>query len=379
MVAVARRSATSASRRTTRRTWSTATAAALLIGLLSAPAGADRAYVPPVPTDHWWPGDGSTADVVAGLDGSSQGGAGYRVGHLAQAFDFDGVDDLVAVPSDPSTAVSGSFTIAAWVYIDVASDFVPIVAKWNDVGINHRSYALWAYQDHARFDVSSNGLFGDPGSRLVLAPNLLPVGTWTFVAGVFDAPGHTMRLYVDGAEVGSVSTSFGSVFTSTEPLMIGAGDLGGAQRHFTKGGIDEVQFFDRALSATDVQAVQQMEFVTAVKNVQIDVRPGDDTNTINLKTRGSVPVAVLTTPDFDAATVDSSSLVFAGAHVTLKPDGTLMAMMKDVDGDGDLDLLAFFDVPSLTALTPASTEATLTGSTTAGDPIAGSSAVRVLH
>ena len=62
--------------------------------------------------------------------------------------------------------------------------------------------------------------------------------------------------------------------------------------------------------------------------VDIDIKPGSDPNSINLKSKGVVPVAVLTTPDFDAATVDPATVEFAGAS-------PVRWTMEDVDGDTD--------------------------------------------
>ena len=61
--------------------------------------------------------------------------------------------------------------------------------------------------------------------------------------------------------------------------------------------------------------------------VSIDIKPCSCPNSINLKSNGAVPVAVLTTVDFDATTVDPETVEFVGAV-------PLRWAMEDVNGDG---------------------------------------------
>ena len=93
-----------------------------------------------------------------------------------------------------------------------------------------------------------------------------------------------------------------------------------------------------------------------VPEVMIDIKPGSDTNPINLKSKGVVPVAVLTTDVFDAAEVNPATVQFAGAAM-------LRWTLEDVDGDGDKDMLFHFRTEQLN-LDQNSTEATLAGKTT---------------
>lgn len=104
--------------------------------------------------------------------------------------------------------------------------------------------------------------------------------------------------------------------------------------------------------------------------VDIDIKPGSYPNSINLKSKGVVPVAVLTSPDFDAATVDPDTVEFAGA-------APLRWTWEDVDNDGDVDLLFHFKTQELN-LDENSTEATLTGETLTGDEIEGTDEVRIV-
>ena len=48
------------------------------------------------------------------------------------------------------------------------------------------------------------------------------------------------------------------------------------------------------------------------------------------------------TPQFDASTVDVSTVTWAGAHVAQRTNGAYFSTLEDADGDGDLDLVLHF-------------------------------------
>ena len=104
--------------------------------------------------------------------------------------------------------------------------------------------------------------------------------------------------------------------------------------------------------------------------VTIDVKPGSDPNSINLKSKGVVPVAVLTADEFDASTVQPDTVSFAGAS-------PVRWAFEDVDGDGDVDVLFHFETEDL-GLNEDSTQATLTADTTDGKHIRGTDWVNIV-
>jgi hypothetical protein len=81
--------------------------------------------------------------------------------------------------------------------------------------------------------------------------------------------------------------------------------------------------------------------------VEIDIKPGSDSNPINPKSKGLIRVAILTTDEFDAAGVDPGTVKLAGASIAVRGKaGKLMAHLEDIDGDDDFDLVLHVDTQS---------------------------------
>ncbi len=84
--------------------------------------------------------------------------------------------------------------------------------------------------------------------------------------------------------------------------------------------------------------------------VVVDVKPGDTVNKINLSAKGLLPVAVLSTPDFNAASFvpEMAHLSDAAAPMDCSGAAAVRWAYTDVNGDGLVDLVFFFRVQDLT-------------------------------
>jgi hypothetical protein len=83
--------------------------------------------------------------------------------------------------------------------------------------------------------------------------------------------------------------------------------------------------------------------------VTIDIKPGSDPNSINLKDQGVLPVAILGS-SVDVSTIDLGTITLGGTIVTSRGPAKapkLAVSFEDVDGDGSMDLIAFFRVQDL--------------------------------
>jgi len=164
---------------------------------------------------------------------------------------------------------------------------------------------------------------------------------------------------VDGVPLDSSATQFTVVGSSGVLTGDYEGDAGPILPSLFKPGLWFISNIPIYLGTTDAP------------EVEIDIKPGGNPNNINPKSKGVVPVAVLTTDGFDAGNIDPTTVEFAGAS-------PVRWKLEDVDDDGDLDILFHFKTQDLVDLDENSTEATLTGETNSGDVIEGTDKVWIV-
>jgi len=127
----------------------------------------------------------------------------------------------------------------------------------------------------------------------------------------------------------------------------------------------------------DFFAIDNFVFSALPIEVLIDIKPGSDPNCFNNDGHGVIPVAILTTDSFDAATVDPFSLFLDGAGVRVKGKSGNAGSLEDVDNDGDLDLVVqIIDVDG--TYQAGDTLARLTGVTFDGYDIVGEDTIRIV-
>jgi len=120
--------------------------------------------------------------------------------------------------------------------------------------------------------------------------------------------------------------------------------------------------------------------IAAVKLVDIDIKPGSYPNCINLGSNGVVPVAILSSADFDATIeVDRDTVELAGAGVAVRgKNNKLLAHEEDVNDDGLLDLVCQVETENLDPGTFQDGYAVLTGKTIGGQDIEGMDEITIV-
>jgi hypothetical protein len=227
--------------------------AALLALALSAPIA--NASTGPVGE---WKLDEGNGSVVAdssgfGDNGTLSGGVTWTDGPTGAALSFDGATGQVRVPDasqlEPSTAV----TVAAWVArTGSPGAYKYIVAKGGHACIS-ASYGLYSGPSGGLEFYISRG----HGTTYARSPDAGPQvwdGRWHLVVGTFD--GTTIRLYVDGAEIGSGTQYPGPIeylLSDDNDLFIGS--YPSCPNENFAGAISDVRVWGLALSAPDVSSL----------------------------------------------------------------------------------------------------------------------------
>jgi len=113
--------------------------------------------------------------------------------------------------------------------------------------------------------------------------------------------------------------------------------------------------------------------------VDIDIRPGAGPNVVNLGSHGVIPVAILSSLDFDATQVDPATVVLAGSSVAIRGRADrLMAHEEDVNADGLLDLVVQVETENLNPEEFQNGYAELTGETYDGVAIVGRAEITIV-
>ena len=172
-------------------------------------------------------------------------------------------------------------------------------------------------------------------------------------------PTQTIALLPSSAAVDGVPVGPANYCTLTDGITLVATDQRGGERP--------------SGSACDIGAFEMVQTMT----VSIDIKPGEGPATINSKSKGTIPVAVLSSPLFDAlAQVDQTSLTFG--HAGSEKSLAFCSGPQDVNGDGLLDLVCHFDTP-LTRFQAGDTTGILEGKILGGKTMMGTDSVMILH
>jgi hypothetical protein len=91
-----------------------------------------------------------------------------------------------------------------------------------------------------------------------------------------------------------------------------------------------------------------MVLTIEIAPITIDIKPGSYPNSINLGSNGVIPVAILSTTDFDATTLNTENIFLAGSGVRVRGKGNkYLASEEDINGDNRLDLVVKVETENL--------------------------------
>lgn len=187
--------------------------------------------------------DGLSATLGNGTDASIP--AWNSSGKSGKALTFDGANSYMEISDNPALRMNGSGTITAWINPRGygGSNYGRIVDKSTSTGAANGYHFFFTTSNYLVFNVNA-------GSQTASSTNSVTLNQWNFVAVTFSSAGRT--IYVNGVDV----TSSGGSVTTLPPNIAGVvaiGNRAGATDRTFNGTIDDVHFYNRVLSPTEIE------------------------------------------------------------------------------------------------------------------------------
>ena len=196
----------------------------------------------------WYDMETVNDSTVAALNLTNNGTTPFVSAKINNGADFDGSDDYFSRAGDHSYA-GGAYSYSAWIRVDAApgnNARQRILMSGDSTSMNEISldYFNDAGTLKAEFYRGKPGV----GADFYLVNQTFTVGTFFHFVGTYD--GTTLRMYVNGSEIGTGLAASGSGnAATTEGFRIGA-DTGNGS--LFNGVVDLVGVWTKALSATEI-------------------------------------------------------------------------------------------------------------------------------
>ena len=186
------------------------------------------------------------------------------------SFAFDGTDDYITVPDDPSIDVgTGSFTVTAWIKVNKDIDTFDYMYVVGKRGLGASAGAGWMIQikpepvivypiTPTKWRFSGTGIEDSSGTAVSFPTSVaqFDIDVWTHIALTYDR-GQTSSIYANGSEVMGMGIPTLNSLSNSIPLEIGATNYWNAQhllylRPFV-GSISSVHYYNTALSSQEIK------------------------------------------------------------------------------------------------------------------------------
>lgn len=209
---------------------------------------------------------GSVADASGhGLTGTISGATWTTSGEYTNALNFNGASSYVDLGNPTALKITGSMTWSAWVKAAANPADDGII-----VGKADATFYGWTLKTSPDTGPETFGIsIATSGNAYVgrYSKTVRSLGTWYYVAGVYNATAQTLNIYVNGVLdngvlMGTVPTS---MYDANDNVTIGR--RGGG--FYLNGTIDEVRLYNRALTQSEIQA----DMTTPVNGVQRPAAP----------------------------------------------------------------------------------------------------------
>lgn len=243
--------------------------------------------------------DSNGVDNVGSNNGTVIGAISVsdRNGNANNAYQFDGINDMIDIGSYPDLAITGDITVSSWVKTPTSWQSVyadPMIYVRNTVYVTNVTgvnlYINNAHLSTRKFGFILRTATNTWGDDFALSTSTLQLNTWYFVVGVRE--GNLVKIYVNGVLEKTDAGTGGLIDYGTSPSA-SIGQKDGTSQHWFKGTIDDVRIYKRALSTTEIQnlhtTISSVGFNKDMNN-QISIYPNPSSTYLNIKINEEIKI-----------------------------------------------------------------------------------------
>jgi len=164
-----------------------------------------------------------------------------------KAYNFDGINDYINIPSSASLGLSSEYTISAWIYRTRDSNtYERIVSKSNIT-----SYDYWLQISNTD-NLQTGCIKTDKTSTYLTGIGTVPLNSWTHIVGVKNSTSFVLYLNGNLDAQGVSAGTIGNCRVLALPLNIGRIGSNNVWYYNFSGIIDELRIYNRSLTKKEI-------------------------------------------------------------------------------------------------------------------------------
>lgn len=316
-----------------------------MAGNVESPAKSQQVKINQTGLVGMWHMDGGWSDSsLAGNNGTSYGAnfsSDAKIGTFSGG--FNGSNGYVSVSDSKTIQLTSAMTLVAWIRPNDVGNYQQIISKFG---------APWGYgyqiglapTGQIRSDISMDGTTYD---ALGSSNSPITAAAWQLVAATFDKG--SWKLYVNGVEAASKTSTVTTLKTSSTPLNVGRSPEG---IQYFNGLIDEASVYNRALSAAEIQRLYS-DYLVGLPTVDPVVSP---TASDSIIISGTKPADTAIVVNGNVLVPLDASTTWQAAYTLVPGVNNLSVTALDTQGFNSLPatLTVALDIapPQVTATTP---------------------------
>ena len=195
-------------------------------------------------------------------------------GKIGGAYNFNGSQQYISIPDSNNLEPPTTFTVSVWIYpfSNVTNQAGAVAATIVGKSGYSTGYRLTYSNTTAKVTFEVGNGSGASTSASVTSTIIIPLNTWTFIAGTFDLGTGVEKLYINGGLNATRTSVFNYTPSNANTVRTGYDNGAGNTASFN-GSIDEIKIYNRTLTADQIY----QEYLAGLNNKSTNIMLSNET------------------------------------------------------------------------------------------------------